>query len=69
MLEQGIIWSSTSPFSTSMLVVKKVECSSRFYIDYRALNNNISKDMLHVLMVDELLNELHGAKYLTKLDL
>jgi hypothetical protein len=52
-----------------VILVKKKDGPWCFYVDYRQLNNIIVKDKYPLPIVDELLDELHGASWFTKLDM
>jgi hypothetical protein len=68
MLKLKLIRSITSPFSSPILLVKN-NGTWHFYTNYRALNLTTIKYRFPIATTGDMLNELHGASYFTKLDL
>jgi hypothetical protein len=69
MLEVGIIRLSQSSYSTPLVMVLKKEGSWNMCPDYRELNKITIKVKFSILVIDELLDELPGAIYFTKLNI
>jgi hypothetical protein len=69
MLHTDIIRPSTSIFSALALLVKMEDGSWRFCVDLHALNTVMVKDKFPIPVVEELLDELRGVTFFSKLDL
>jgi hypothetical protein len=69
MLEFIIIQPSQSSLSSPMVMITKKDGSWCMFPDYRKLKKMNIKDKFLNPIIDELLDELHGAIFFTKLDL
>ncbi|GJV89985.1 putative nucleotidyltransferase, ribonuclease H [Tanacetum coccineum] len=67
--DKGFIWTSHSPWGGPVLFVKKKDGSFHMCIDYRELNKLTIKNRYPVPRIDDLFDQLQGARYFSKIDL
>ena len=68
-LSKGWIQGSSSPYGAPVLFVPKPDGSMRMCVDYRALNKLTVKNKYPLPRIDELMDNLAGAKVFSSLDL
>ena len=69
MQQNGVIQPSHSSWSSPVVMVRKKDGSHRFCVDYRGLNAVTKADKFPLPRVDDLLDNLNGARYFSTLDL
>jgi hypothetical protein len=65
----GFIRPSSSPWGAPVLFVEKKDKSMRMCVDYRSLNEVTIKNKYPLPRIDDLFDQLKGAKYFSKVDL
>ena len=69
MLEDGIIEPSESDWASPIVLVKKKDNSIRLCVDYRKLNSETQVDAYPMPRIDDILDQIGQARYITTLDL
>ncbi|XP_076059845.1 uncharacterized protein LOC143036400 [Oratosquilla oratoria] len=69
LMEQGLVEPSTSPWASPAVLVPKPGGEWRLCVDYRSLNAVTKADPYPLPLIDDLIEEVAAAKYLSKLDL
>jgi hypothetical protein len=69
LLQDQLIQTSSSPYASPVLLVKKKNGEWRLCVDFRKLNAYTIKNKFPLPVIEELFEELVGAKWFTNLDL
>ena len=69
MIAAGVIEPSSSPWTSPVVPVRKKDGTLRLCIDYRQLNSVTQDDKYQMPRVEEMVERLGKAKYISKLDL
>jgi hypothetical protein len=67
--EAGYIRLSSSPYGASVLFVQKKDGSQRMCVDYRSLNDVTVKNKYPLPRIEDLFDQMRGARVFSKIDL
>jgi hypothetical protein len=67
--EAGYIRLSSSPWGASVLFVQKKDGSQRMCVDYRSLNDVTMKNKYPLPLIEDLFDQMRGARVFSKIDL
>jgi hypothetical protein len=65
----GYIRLSSSPWGASVLFVQKKDGSQRMCVDYRSLNDVTVKNKYPLPRIEDLFDQMRGARVFSKIDL
>jgi hypothetical protein len=68
-LQKGKIKPSSSPCESSIVLVQKKDETWKLYIDYRELNKIIVRNRYPIPRIDDLLDQLKGENFFSKIHL
>ena len=68
-MDKGFIRPSTSPWGAPVLIAKKKDKTLRLCIDYRQLKRVTIKNRYPLPRIDDLFDQLRGARFYVKIDL
>ena len=69
MLDAGVIVPSKSPWTSPLVPVRKKDGTLRLCVDYRKVNKVTTDVRYPMPRVDELLEKIEGAQFISTLDL
>jgi len=69
MLAHDVIELATSPWSSNVVMVRKQDGSMHFCVDYRKVNELITKDKFPLPKIDTCLDTLNGCQFYSSCDL
>ena len=69
MLEHGVIEQSKRDWAAPLVAVQKKDQTLRLCVDYRRLNTSLKSNAYSMPRVDELIDRVRSAKYVSTLDL
>ena len=69
MLKQGIIEPASSEWASPIVIIKKKDDTIRLCVDYRRLNAMTQVDAYPMPRIDDILDQVGQARYITTLDL